>query len=118
WPPVRRRRAFSPDSYDRRVGGGSHCRDPRTLDPSYLGPSTSPLRSRRRSARRGIALAVGDRGQRGVGLGDRNSGPGRSATALWWHRALEPSPGSSALCHKEHTSELQSPCNLVCRLLL
>src|SRR2546426_6836475 len=29
-----------------------------------------------------------------------------------------PAPGSSASRSEEHTSELQSPCNLVCRLLL
>src|SRR3989454_6827837 len=29
-----------------------------------------------------------------------------------------PSPGSTVARSEEHTSELQSPCNLVCRLLL
>src|SRR2546426_6347804 len=33
-----------------------------------------------------------------------------SLTGLWWGRV--------ALRSEEHTSELQSPCNLVCRLLL
>src|SRR5256885_17178465 len=31
---------------------------------------------------------------------------------------LEPAPCSSIWRSEEHTSELQSPCNLVCRLLL
>src|SRR5256885_10790644 len=37
------------------------------------------------------------------------------------HRQHEPSPGPGAhhfARSEEHTSELQSPCNLVCRLLL
>src|SRR5256885_3616703 len=37
--------------------------------------------------------------------------PGRMLTQ---HTGLPPRPGRS----EEHTSELQSPCNLVCRLLL
>src|SRR5256885_7113983 len=34
-------------------------------------------------------------------------------TTRWWPAACEPACRS-----EEHTSELQSPCNLVCRLLL
>src|SRR5256885_11419012 len=34
----------------------------------------------------------------------------------WKYRAILPLPGNSR--SEEHTSELQSPCNLVCRLLL
>src|SRR5256885_16029365 len=33
-------------------------------------------------------------------------------------RGLESIPNGAALRSEEHTSELQSPCNLVCRLLL
>src|SRR2546426_4198676 len=33
-------------------------------------------------------------------------------------QALSSQPGSSVSRSEEHTSELQSPCNLVCRLLL
>src|SRR5256885_5847016 len=36
-------------------------------------------------------------------------------TLLWRHSAREP---DFAARSEEHTSELQSPCNLVCRLLL
>src|SRR5256885_9873438 len=39
----------------------------------------------------------------------------------WWGRILlwfTPSRSADAARSEEHTSELQSPCNLVCRLLL
>src|SRR2546426_8121486 len=39
-------------------------------------------------------------------------------TQLAAHRPLWPPSGSRATRSEEHTSELQSPCNLVCRLLL
>src|SRR2546426_2719522 len=50
-------------------------------------------------------------------------GPSPAVTSLGhhhdsdWLRAIAPRP-SPALRSEEHTSELQSPCNLVCRLLL
>src|SRR2546426_5756306 len=34
------------------------------------------------------------------------------------HRGLQQGPSEGASRSEEHTSELQSPCNLVCRLLL
>src|SRR5256885_13997282 len=42
--------------------------------------------------------------------------PGHGTIGLAW----SPSPGASSyhVRSEEHTSELQSPCNLVCRLLL
>src|SRR5256885_12657761 len=47
----------------------------------------------------------------------RNSAPGRSAPM--WRRATSASSARGAQPRsEEHTSELQSPCNLVCRLLL
>src|SRR5205807_6225719 len=60
-------------------------------------PSPASPRYNLRRARHG-----GDRGQ----CGDRRRAADRA-------RALRTSPRS-----EEHTSELQSPCNLVCRLLL
>src|SRR2546426_7480363 len=36
----------------------------------------------------------------------------------WWARARNSRPSSGGTRSEEHTSELQSPCNLVCRLLL
>src|SRR2546426_5067170 len=36
----------------------------------------------------------------------------------WWGTAYLLGAASVALRSEEHTSELQSPCNLVCRLLL
>src|SRR3989454_7766213 len=51
----------------------------------------------------------------------------RHAGLIWRMRAAACTPSRSAVCigtaiaatrSEEHTSELQSPCNLVCRLLL
>src|SRR5256885_3749773 len=41
----------------------------------------------------------------------------QAGAASHLHRAAVPGPGA-VLRSEEHTSELQSPCNLVCRLLL
>src|SRR2546426_9146801 len=51
---------------------------------------------------------------------NRKSGGRRTPQAVKVRpRALgSPSPGSRYRRSEEHTSELQSPCNLVCRLLL
>src|SRR5256885_3861768 len=47
---------------------------------------------------------------------------GRSWCARWtmwtWPRATRPTSSTPGGRSEEHTSELQSPCNLVCRLLL
>src|SRR5205807_8522055 len=73
-----------------------------------------------------------ERAARGGGAGIRPAGPGRRMTrragmgtdAGGFHSSFQ-SEGSSAIHGRtkeprseEHTSELQSPCNLVCRLLL
>src|SRR5205807_6650769 len=42
----------------------------------------------------------------------------RVARERWRHRHHAAVGGLAALRSEEHTSELQSPCNLVCRLLL
>src|ERR1039457_7666985 len=42
--------------------------------------------------------------------------PERRAQSEWWHRRLL--RGYFPVRSEEHTSELQSPCNLVCRLQL
>src|ERR1039457_1629986 len=47
-----------------------------------------------------------------LNLGFSSSGEGVSSTTFWLRRWMEQSRS------EEHTSELQSPCNLVCRLLL
>src|SRR5256885_7101811 len=45
--------------------------------------------------------------------------PGPAAGALWQGRPRRLlGPGPAGARSEEHTSELQSPCNLVCRLLL
>src|SRR2546426_6457131 len=53
----------------------------------------------------------------GAGPRLRAGGEDRQGTL---HRALGPGRPARARAHRseEHTSELQSPCNLVCRLLL
>src|SRR5256885_3274299 len=62
-----------------------------------------------------------------LGLAEKNRGRPEAATE-WFLRAVELEPESSVVHFylgeiyynrsEEHTSELQSPCNLVCRLLL
>src|SRR5256885_11369950 len=52
---------------------------------------------------------------------DRNGLYHKEDQGLWVYSADEPATNSGAAKDKrseEHTSELQSPCNLVCRLLL
>src|SRR5688500_19663552 len=74
---------------------------------STLFPYTTLFRSRARrgAARRRYPAAVDRRDER-----RRGRGGGRGAAHAAW---APPAPRS-----EEHTSELQSPCNLVCRLLL
>src|SRR5256885_6815382 len=74
-----------------------------TLSRSPVHDPAPPARGRDR-ARRPRPPRVADLGRRG---GARVGGAGA-------HAALRPLP----LRSEEHTSELQSPCNLVCRLLL
>src|SRR2546426_1228042 len=77
---------------------------------STLFPYTTLFRSRRR----GHHIVVLDRGEPGAACSLGNTGrivPSFSAPL--------PAPGlTGTLRSEEHTSELQSPCNLVCRLLL
>src|SRR5256885_10138745 len=49
-----------------------------------------------------------------------NGGLARTKSALrsGWASRRNVSPGAAPRRSEEHTSELQSPCNLVCRLLL
>src|SRR2546426_6739097 len=71
---------------------------------STLFPYTTLFRSRGEAGRaRRVAKPGPDGGSIGWGAGSRPRG-GR--------------PGPCARRSEEHTSELQSPCNLVCRLLL
>src|SRR5256885_11734622 len=89
---------------------------------STLFPYTTLFRSPPRRAPRHRARRE-DEGRRSPGLGRRSArrrrGPGRGARG----RAAPPSRArrrgrSRAMRSEEHTSELQSPCNIVCRLLL
>src|SRR2546426_8722612 len=76
---------------------------------STLFPYTTLFRSGAGTAPPGVALATG-LGRTGVGITGRAAAGGRgdavNDVAAWAARS------------EEHTSELQSPCNLVCRLLL
>src|SRR5256885_7349769 len=73
---------------------------------STLFPYTTLFRSRVRAA------DLAGPGQQPAG-GRRGRGAGGRAPAVPAHL-----PGTDAVRSEEHTSELQSPCNLVCRLLL
>src|SRR5688500_14244910 len=46
------------------------------------------------------------------------AGGGMAGRAVSWHRSIVRGPTRITPRSEEHTSELQSPCNLVCRLLL
>src|SRR2546426_9274695 len=83
--------------------------------PSHRGYNTSAFRS---SLARGIipllALVM-------VGLGPHGSQRGQHRGGKLWrvqYISFVRWASSLALRSEEHTSELQSPCNLVCRLLL
>src|SRR2546426_6729739 len=76
-----------------------------------------------RSSPGGVPRAT-DAAQPGV-TGAEADGPGQDHEMPWpdtpeerfpWD--LEPGKSGGAVRSEEHTSELQSPCNLVCRLLL
>src|SRR5256885_12575210 len=70
---------------------------------STLFPYTTLFRSRGKNERHGVIQPAGGMGQQQRVVGMMPDGHGSS-----------PAPKRS----EEHTSELQSPCNLVCRLLL
>src|SRR5256885_11466710 len=74
---------------------------------STLFPYTTLFRSGRGAGAVGRGLSRGV--ERGVERGPLGAGSMESSP-----KVLPPSPKRS----EEHTSELQSPCNLVCRLLL
>src|SRR2546426_8596682 len=80
---------------------------------STLFPYTTLFRSRgTRDRRRAVPGARRRRARRGH-PGGRRSG---AVPPAW--RGDAPANGREAGRSEEHTSELQSPCNLVCRLLL
>src|SRR5256885_6335373 len=81
---------------------------------STLFPYTTLFRSHE-DARLGVALdvLVEDEVDAGLALQDFEHHLGRRIAQLQGHLAV-----LARLRSEEHTSELQSPCNLVCRLLL
>src|SRR2546426_4756105 len=82
---------------------------------STLFPYTTLFRSRDRGA--------GGEGSAAGGAGRAEAARRRGAAAIWrgeseGARVAQGQTGRSEARSEEHTSELQSPCNLVCRLLL
>src|SRR3989454_4573043 len=77
---------------------------------STLFPYTTLFRSRHRLGRR-VARAL-------RAVADRAPVPGGAAVGDAAPRQRAPRAHPRARRSEEHTSELQSPCNLVCRLLL
>src|SRR5256885_6402178 len=87
---------------------------------STLFPYTTLFRSPQRSAGR-LPAAVCPPAPRGgrVAGALRDSAPGRAGEDARSNEAPAcEGGGAAARRSEEHTSELQSPCNLVCRLLL
>src|SRR5256885_5259728 len=54
----------------------------------------------------------------GDGVGEAWGDGGGAARGAGDHGRAAPAPMTTSTRSEEHTSELQSPCNLVCRLLL
>src|SRR5256885_12195046 len=79
---------------------------------STLFPYTTLFRSRGDLRRSSDALGSGPGGHHSAG--GRRSERQRGGDLVSLRRNQDPGPDRS----EEHTSELQSPCNLVCRLLL
>src|SRR5256885_10529965 len=74
---------------------------------STLFPYTTLFRSR------ALARGIGNRGTKATDPGDRRHVDHGGSAPRSFRAGLQQSSRS-----EEHTSELQSPCNLVCRLLL
>src|SRR5256885_7348118 len=53
-----------------------------------------------------------------IDIVDQRSGSSQSLLTRSWHATYDAKSFSTRNRSEEHTSELQSPCNLVCRLLL
>src|SRR2546426_11475364 len=106
----------------RRSGPGSL---PAVRDPARVRPQREPTADRHASggrahSRRGSAATAAPRGRSRLPPGAQVALPARAPER---RRRPEPLPADRErnvllLRSEEHTSELQSPCNLVCRLLL
>src|SRR5256885_3261031 len=83
-------------------------------------------RVERTLAAQSLLAAIAERGADAVGYAYRSPGDGyptvvkqRTPASLLLERISVPTAAGQLLVRsEEHTSELQSPCNLVCRLLL
>src|SRR5256885_12636281 len=86
---------------------------------STLFPYTTLFRSRGRRALRRRAAGGGAPADGSEGFGQRTAHPEHRRPPAGPRRTADAGAiGRTALRSEEHTSELQSPCNLVCRLLL
>src|SRR5256885_12231537 len=92
---------------------------------STLFPYTTLFRSKNNPAKWLSLYGCGNLAARFLWRGGRFGPPNRDCSALGFRR--KPRPSRPAIAHgkhvlisrsEEHTSELQSPCNFVCRLLL
>src|SRR2546426_6418033 len=91
---------------------GARTRSDSGRHRSNRGATGSPVR-KEASMRRG-AVCVVTILVAAACLSVPTAAPELQAVAL----TFKPSPGMARIRSEEHTSELQSPCNLVCRLLL
>src|SRR2546426_6030805 len=64
------------------------------------------------------ALPISRAGRRRTTAADQGQGPATSARGRGLAHRRTQDIGREEIRSEEHTSELQSPCNLVCRLLL
>src|SRR5215467_13848402 len=103
-------------------GSGAPSRTQSRCPGRGRGPSGWGRTPPRRWRRPACAATDAPRRSRGPGAADRvrrtrRAPPSRPAPAAC-RRRRRAAPGASRTRSEEHTSELQSPCNLVCRLLL
>src|SRR2546426_9399715 len=81
------------------------------------GRGSGPTRARSRPAASAAAPRVWRKARRSVGMAPKlGAARGVGERGILPHHG--PTPRTALHRSEEHTSELQSPCNLVCRLLL
>src|SRR5256885_7205432 len=86
---------------------------------STLFPYTTLFRSKLPASERNRGFSIMKRDATVYVRGKMSHPDHKTVTLIGWHRVLMNTENrSSAMRSEEHTSELQSPCNLVCRLLL
>src|SRR2546426_12069384 len=91
-----------------------HCPRPGSPRPPI---SVPPLFSLRQSYSRGVCMPGNGNGN-GKHWARLQAELNCKRRRVAWYRVRELGPLEAVVRSEEHTSELQSPCNLVCRLLL